>query len=746
MPRPTFLRVLTMPQGTSLWLSLSVSMAFLLGSSPSQAGDVQGRIEMPATCSPTISPAVVSLEPLTASPAKPSSEPARIAIINQRGLQFDPRVQAIEVGQTVTFTNEDNETHNVHILTPGAPLNQSMARGQSVKYVADKPGLLRIVCDVHSHMRSFVVVSPSPYYAVCRADGLFRLNDVPVGKYRLHVWHEMGQEVVKEIEVKNSEALALGKISVEAYPVVKTGPAAPVRPWSEVIDRIGILLGESRVAVAKTGGFARARKFADDAYFEEFEGSDMETAVRRYLGYKKAGEIEGHFRGYRSLAREVSEGKSPVSKMADRSRELLLALYTAAQDLNRLGVTDRTSIDSAATVSDLEETAVDLDAQKLALNTAFASVARLADSGQVDDAASSMTSAYFDAFEPLERRLAARRPQEIRPLEARFSSIRGRIGEGLKGEELQESLASLEREVADAISRSQSGGTFGTAFFASLVTILREGVEVILLLTMLISLVAKTGQPRALAAIRLGVIGAAVASVVTALGLNLLVASAQGRAREQIEGWVLMLASGVLFYVSYWLISQTESKRWTDFLKEQVKRGVAMGGFGTLGLTAFLAVYREGAETALMYQGLIAGQAGSKLGLFGVLAGLGVGLAALTVIYRVIRTTSVKLPLRTFFKVTGFVLFGMAIVFAGNGVFELQSAGLLKVTPVTWLGTGLPLLGIHPNLQSLMVQALLFGGAVVAFMVLAQGETVPAGIRPMQSPSSEDAPRAVVSV
>ncbi len=84
-----------------------------------------------------------------------------------------------------------------------------------------------------------------------------------------------------------------------------------------------------------------------------------------------------------------------------------------------------------------------------------------------------------------------------------------------------------------------------------------------------------------------------------------------------------------------------------------------------------------------MYQGMISAQAGSKAGLVGVLAGLGVGFVGLAVIYRVIRTTSVKLPMRAFFQATGVILFAMAVVFAGNGVFELQSAGLPKGTPLS---------------------------------------------------------------
>src|SRR5262249_50329702 len=155
---------------------------------------------------------------------------------------------------------------------------------------------------------------------------------------------------------------------------------------------------------------------------------------------------------------------------------------------------------------------------------------------------------------------------------------------------------------------------------------------------------------------------AVVASILTAVGLNMLVRSAQGTTREIAEGVVMLAAAGVLFYVSYWLISQVESKRWMDFLKRQAARGGELGGLGTLALPAFLAVYREGAETALMYQAMIGGQGQTRGGLLGLAAGLGVGLVLLALIAAVIRAGSVRLPLRAFFKFTGLVLFAMAVV------------------------------------------------------------------------------------
>lgn len=180
----------------------------------------------------------------------------------------------------------------------------------------------------------------------------------------------------------------------------------------------------------------------------------------------------------------------------------------------------------------------------------------------------------------------------------------------------------------------------------------------------------------------------------------------------------MLAASGVLFYVSYWLVSQLEAKRRMDFLKSQARHGLELGGQGTLALTAFLAVYREGAETSLMYQALLGSEGRTQAGIAGVLAGLGLGLVLLSVIAVLIRLSSVRLPMPVFFKFSGLFLFALAIAFAGNGVFELQNAGILLTTNVNWLGRGLPWAGIYPNLQVVSVQGLLLAGAVLAWVVL----------------------------
>ena len=744
------------------------------GASPSRNGTgatVSGVVRMPEICSPSVSPAVAYLVPAKGhEPGGAAAKPGgtEVALVNQRGLQFTPRVQAITLGQTVQFTNQDGETHNVHAVSSGFALNRSMAPGGRQDFTPERPGVMILACDVHTHMRGYVVVSPTPWVQVCSREGRFRLEGVPDGRYKLNVWHEMGEPLRKEIVVEGGRAVELPEL-VLAGPsgparVAGAAVATPARPWAEVVDRIGMLLSASRQAAVRSGERAAARLLAEDAYFAEFEASDMEIAVRRHLGYARAYELERQFVRFRSEVREVADRRRSASALEDRSHDLLLDLLAATRELNDRGVTDAAHIDArhgAGATDDLPSLASELDAggpqedptvllQKL--RRGFRRVGEQADRDDPGEAASELTTVYMTEFEPIERYLLGRSPQSVRPLEIRFNKLRGEITGGLKGEELAGRLDRMSADVEALLAtlEARPAGAFGTAFFESLITIVREGVEVILVLAMLIALVVKASQSpagaaaasavdargAAMRAIWLGVALAVVASLATAAALNLLVASVQGRAREVIEGLVMLIAAGVLFFVSYWLVSQAQAKRWTDFLKQNARRGLEWGGGGTLALTAFLAVYREGAETALMYQALLGSLGTTRAGLLGLAAGLVLGLAILTAIAALVRATSVRLPLAAFFRISGLFLFALAVVFAGNAVFALQNAGVLVTTPLTWLGGGLPMAGLYPSVQVVSVQGLLVAGALLSWVVIPRDDrpALAAARRPRRDP------------
>src|SRR5262249_55971355 len=163
----------------------------------------------------------------------------------------------------------------------------------------------------------------------------------------------------------------------------------------------------------------------------------------------------------------------------------------------------------------------------------------------------------------------------------------------------------------------------------------------------------------------------------------------------------LLLATAVLFWVSYWLVSKAEAARWQAFVRARIERAVGRGALLGLGFLSFVVVFREGFETVLFYEA-VALRASQDGGAPMLLAGgFFTGCAALAVLYVSFEKLGPRIPLGAFFNVTGGLLYFMAFRFAGAGVRELQNAGVASHTPTTlvpdsvWLGQWL---GIFPFL------------------------------------------------
>src|SRR6185295_13203847 len=221
----------------------------------------------------------------------------------------------------------------------------------------------------------------------------------------------------------------------------------------------------------------------------------------------------------------------------------------------------------------------------------------------------------------------------------------------------------------------------------------------------LTALLAKAGAPERKKEVGWGVVAALLASLGTAALLAVMVRSSVAR-REGLEGITMLVAALVLFWVSYWLVSKIEVKKWQQFVGQQLKKAVSSGGGFALAAVAFLAVYREGFETVLFYAALFAAGDGVQAGTAAIAGGIGVGFGILAVIYVVIQRYGVRLPLKPFFGVTSALLYAMAFSFTGQGIADLQEAGWVGTTPLGW-APSVPFLGVFPTLQTLVIQALL---------------------------------------
>jgi high-affinity iron transporter len=230
----------------------------------------------------------------------------------------------------------------------------------------------------------------------------------------------------------------------------------------------------------------------------------------------------------------------------------------------------------------------------------------------------------------------------------------------------------------------------------------------------IIAYLLKSGNRKRTPPVYWGSVIALGVSVLMAWVLNRLTATvAGGQSQEIIEGATMLLAVVVLFYVSNWMVSKAEAEAWTSYIESKVQNSLARGSVFSLAFAAFLAVFREGAETILFYQALLA-QTESYINM--IWLGLGVGLALLVVVYILIRFLSIKLPLKPFFLGTSILLFIMSITFAGNGVKELQEGNVISVTPVPGMGS-VDLLGIYPTLETLIPQIALLALTVITFIV-----------------------------
>ena len=144
------------------------------------------------------SPALVYLEGLPA--AKPADG---VVEVKQEGLQFQPRAVAVQRGMRVSFPNLDKEYHNVFSYSKAKRFDLGrFPKGETREVRFDDPGLVRVFCEIHEHMRAFVLVVDTPCYASVSQDGKFSLPKVPAGTYTLVAWHEQYEAVRQKVEVK----------------------------------------------------------------------------------------------------------------------------------------------------------------------------------------------------------------------------------------------------------------------------------------------------------------------------------------------------------------------------------------------------------------------------------------------------------------------------------------------------------------------------------------------------------------
>ena len=144
-------------------------------------------------------------------PDKKFDAPKDPVVIDQRKMAFVPHVVALQQGATVEFLNSDAVGHNVY--WPSISGNKKLAhnlgtwpKGEKKPFQFNDAGVAALLCNVHPEMSGYVVVTPTPYFAVTDKDGNFEIKNIPAGKYTLKTWSEDGKPTTQAVDVSGATA------------------------------------------------------------------------------------------------------------------------------------------------------------------------------------------------------------------------------------------------------------------------------------------------------------------------------------------------------------------------------------------------------------------------------------------------------------------------------------------------------------------------------------------------------------
>ena len=488
---------------------------------------------------------------------------------------------------------------------------------------------------------------------------------------------------------------------------------AEIKPyWQQSFKTIDDLIAQA-ITYYENGDFSNAKKTFQQAQYNGYKNSEMEMSVRTNRSSEISSAINQQF--YNLI--RLSEQPDQMTEIAYQSTQLLqdieeqlpnLPTTREEQNVQAIQANAQTANDNA----DQDWTKISTD-----INQRIQQAIVLYQQGDAKKAILSVQDTYFDVFENsgMENKVGSRDSNFKAELEGYFTRLVSLMKAG-QGDKLQDQAVGLSQNLAKAVEMLQGGEQSDWSMFLySLLIILREGLEALLIVAAIVAYMVKNNHHDKLPVIRQSVYVALAASVVTAFIFQLIFENS-GQNRELLEGFTMIIAVFMLFSMSYWLLSKVEAQNWKRYLEGKLSTALTAGSLFGLWVTSFLAIYREGAETVLFYYALI-GDAKSAVSLAYLFAGFVSGAILLAICYFIMRYSVVKLPFKPFFMFTGSFMYLMAFVFAGKSVLELIEGKLFEPTlvanvpEISWLG-------VYPYVETLVPQAILILAAIFALFVM----------------------------
>ncbi|WP_366180111.1 FTR1 family protein [Actinomyces timonensis] len=522
-----------------------------------------------------------------------------------------------------------------------------------------------------------------------------------------------------------------GLVPAAASPASAPRSLTDYSTWSEVAGAVGGKI-DSALADYASGNTTGAAADFQSALSSVYVASNIGEVISARIGQDRAAEHQSAF----AALKKAALVKGNDDSLTQDSAALRASVDQAATALDAMGDLAGPRDYAAAKEAAIQAQREQIQAGRKRVNSgrgerAWAEVAQemsalieegvsKARAGDGEGGAERVNKAYYGYYEKLgfeKTVLTAISGDRVSKVENQFKVVRKTM---LSGEDPSAAAAELTSMISEDAAALDGGaaasvnpvkafltGSFGQA----LLILLREGLEAILVVAAIIAYLLKAGMKDRVKHIYAGIVLALIASGIVAALFHLLYDSASSH-QEILEGVVALVAMLMLLATSNWMLSRSSVASWNAYIKDRTQASVSNGGFWALAMLSFLAVFREGAETVLFYEALLAiDPSGSA----SVWQGFAAGAAILVVLFLLIRHTSVRIPLRPFFAITSALMAILVVVFAGGGVHALIEG---DVVPATYM-PGWPthdFLGLYPYRETLAAQGVM-GGIVVGLAV-----------------------------
>jgi len=311
---------------------------------------------------------------------------------------------------------------------------------------------------------------------------------------------------------------------------------------------------------------------------------------------------------------------------------------------------------------------------------------------------------YLQGIEPIEPIIKVSRPDLIIEIEVSMSEIRRLTT--IKGQEKQlEIEISKMQNLFTVIQKtlSEKKISFSVAVLGTFAIVLREGLEAVLLLLTLLSVVRAMKNKKAMRIIHYGWSSAVL------LGFILWFASGEiinisGVGRETMEAFTALVAVLALLYFGFWLHQKTEINKWKEFIHSKINNAILDKNVFTLFSISFMAVFREAIETVLFIRSIWFQT--SEQDQIAIPIGLGISVVLIGIIAYFMLKYTKKIPLRKLFQISSIMMTGLAIVLTGKAVHSFQEIGYISAHNFP-LNIRMDFFGLFPNWEGLGAQLVL---------------------------------------